>query len=157
MSRAGAGALMDDKYTRTIEPFSMKPRVSHGDVAVRLEDGEIVPAVNVKLPPLYYRMPAELQAVDGRTRYAAYENVAQSWWETVPQALADYLLNPVFRGMRPVALPTGRSNGWVVVRGIGAPDEWSEVQQHAWAEFVAAIKSSMAQAEKDFHEEISRL
>lgn len=158
MARAKRRAKIPKRRIKVeVEPFSMKNRVSVGSVKTRWEDGEAVPAVCVKPPPLYHRIPADLrERADQRIIDDAFESVAQQWWDMVPQEHADYFLRPAHRGSHPIARSAGRSSGWVVVSGIGSPSDWTERQVRAWGRFAAAIKKSMEQAEQDFHEEIRK-
>jgi hypothetical protein len=145
------------KLSHYVEDFSMAIRRQVNDVHIRHEDGRWVPALNVKPPPLFRRLPAELQAVDPATRELAYEVVRSSWWTMIPQTLADMHLATAFPGNIPEARPSGRSEGWLAVHGIGTPQDWTPLQFEAWEAFASAIAESMDAAELEFHDEIREL
>ncbi len=142
------------KYTHYVEGFSMVVRNQANGVNVRYEGRHYVPAVNVKPPRLFHRLPAALQAADQAIIDAAFESVRRVWWSTVPQSLATEHLKPAFPGDEPEAQAAGRSEGWVAVLGIGKPDDWSAKQLAAWAMFERAIAESIVAAELMFQEEI---
>lgn len=138
-------------YRRTIEPFSMKPRVSYGEVSVRREDGEIVPSINVKPPPLFDRIPKTLRdRAPQRLIDRAYERAAMDFW-----ADARHYVDSFFgRGTR--ADQVGRSGGHLIVRGLGDPSEWTPKEIKNWLRFEKAVKKLMTEAEKNFHGYIRR-
>lgn len=136
-----------------VEPFSMATRESIASVATRFEDGEQVPAINVKPPLLYHRMPAELQSVSADIRNEAFEEVKDEWWDLVAPDLAQHYLFPAFDEQLGVR-KAGRNAGWLIVVGIGSPEGWSAKQLKAWHRFEKAVKQSMLDAEKEWHRQI---
>lgn len=139
------------KRSVTVEDISMVPRVSVGSVKTRYEDGEECPAVNVKPPPLFYRMPVELQALPQESINAAFEDVAREWWESVAPHLATRCLKSAFK-VHPETRQVGRSGGHLVVCGLRPVTEWNARQLAAWHRFEKAIKKSMLDAEKHMHD-----
>lgn len=143
------------KRSSYVEPFSMKTRTFVGSVQTRYHNGEYVPAVNVKPPLLYRRLPAELQADHLESiRNDAYEMVAEQWWSDTPDYCADKCFKSAFKNCTWSTSAAGRSNGWVVVYGLGVTHDWKAKQHRAWACFEKAIKKSMLDAEKMWHDEI---
>ena len=126
-------------------------------VKVRYEDGEQVPAVNVKPPPLFHRLPADLQAAPQSVIDSAFEEVAREWWEDVAPGIATRILKTAFKEYEPEVRQVGRSGGHLAVFGIGTPDDWSVKQDSAWTRFEKAIKKSIQVAEKTFHERIREI
>jgi hypothetical protein len=142
------------KRSVDVEFGSMAKRVSIGSVKTRYEDGEQLPAINVKPPPLYHRMPDAVRSMPESYTQAAFERVARDWWDMVAPDLAQHHLHSAFKGSDPQVRQVGRSGGWLVVEGLGDPAEWTVRQDRAWDRFEKAIKKSMFTAEKRWHEEM---
>lgn len=123
-------------------------------IRVRFEDGNYMPAVNVKPPALHRRLPADLADAPQWAIDAAFEMVKDQWWDSIPQELTDEHLKPAFKGCQPHARGAGRSRGWVAVEGIGIPGDWTTDQVGAWSRFEEAMGQSIVDAEKMFHQEI---
>lgn len=124
----------------------------------RIENGKHLPAVNVKPPLLYQRLPDDLKAVSEKVRNAVYARIESEWWEMTAQAIADDTLTRTFCPLPLVSKPNvcaaGRSNGWIVVENIGDPEKWNGKQRKAWEKFEKTIKASILDAEKQWHEGI---
>lgn len=136
-------------------PRGSRPRRPVG-VTVRTEDGESLPSINVKPPPLYYSIPEDLRKrASESTINAAFESVQEYWWGyAAPHIAWNYLSSEPFSGASPEVSSAGRSGGHLVVRGLGDVYAWTPAQVRAWEDFEAAIKESMVEAERLFHEEI---
>lgn len=121
-------------------------------VRVRVVANQAVPAVNVKVPPLYWRLPEDVRDQDKNS--LIFDRVAEDWWDRVPQDVADACFAAPFRGMRWSTHQDGRSNGWLVVTGIGDPLTWNQKKIAAWVRFEKMIKRSMEQAEATYVEKV---
>ena len=122
-------------------------------VKTRYENGQTVPALSVKVRH-HIALPAGYEHVGDDITSAAFESVQRDWWEIELPHLAEKCLKAAFKGDRPDAQAAGRSAGWVVVYGIGEPDNWNARQDKAWDRFEKAVKKSMKDAEKLYIAEV---
>lgn len=126
-----------------------------GSIRVRFEDGVYVPAVNVK--PRVVPLPSDLQSATDDVRQRAFDRVAEAWWGSVPGETADLCFRAAFKGCKWDGRRVGRSGGWLAVFNIGKPEDWNARQLKAWERFEKLIDASMAQAERDYQEELRKI
>ena len=130
------------------------------------ERGQRLPAVDVRTPPLYFRLPLKLRSPNTSNRRAgiplyqpiydaAFEKVQQDWWDKYPASLAERYLSSAFSGQL-APEQSGVTSGFMTVRGIGSPSQWTPAQHQAWLEYEEAARRSVDDAEKDYHKEIEQ-
>ena len=106
--------------------------------------GPYYPAVNVKV----YGCDVDLDKI--MARYGCTEKEAQEAlniaWECACEDFwnMDALDNAEnLFGAHAKVFSAGRSSGWLIVEGIGFPDDWDGVQLHRWATFEKYIKQDV--------------
>lgn len=114
--------------------------------------GSRTPCVNVKVRPLYRRLPPDVR--DNDPDNEIYNLTAEEWWESVPDDLIGHVLRPAFPGCRPAAHADGRSNGWLCVSGIGVPEDWTSKQLEAWEEFAHMVRESIEEHEQVYADNV---
>lgn len=99
--------------------------------------GERVPAVRVKQYHFAAGLtPANLncsEAVFNMAIEYAWESAAARFWEEAGE-MAEHHFGPGVRVEQ-----AGRSGGWLLVRGLGPVEAWTETDRAAWDAFEAAI------------------
>ena len=140
------------KMEVTVEDFSMAPRVSVQGVRLRVYEGMICPSVCVKVPPLYWRLPEDVRGKDNEGRI--FNVVAEEWWMVIAPDVAVTCFSSPFDGYLWECNQDGRSNGHLVVTGLGDPRTWSIRKHAAWKRFEKCIKKSMLEAEKQYVERL---
>lgn len=130
---------------------------SYDDIKVRFVDGKLYPTVCVRLRRSRDLVPQDMRAAHESIREEAATQVQWDWWTRTCADIVIKHLAPAFRDRHIHFFPDGDDDDWLIVRGIGTPDEWTPTQRAAWVVFESAIERSVEKAERDLHVRIREL
>ena len=110
-------------------------------VETRRENGRTLPALNVKCrnwPDVSAAFPGVEAAILERAETWAWNSAVRQFWD-----LAQQEARTIYSDSAKV-FSAGRSGGWLVVDGVGVPEDWDAADRERWDLFEHNVRDTMA-------------